>query len=211
VIEPFSLELSAGAKIAVQGAPGSGKSTLADLIYGLSTPTQGSIELDAMDSRSLSLESVRENVGLLRGIQLIQGSVQENLSFGRETVSTGDAMRVVDQLGLRPSILGLPEGFETHIYANGYPLSQSQSVLLSVARVLVQKPRLILVDGTLDALAPETRETVLRMLTAPDAPWTLIVLTQDQSIASRFESVYELRQGRLAKWTAEVPSLRLAG
>jgi len=190
----------AGARVAVTGPNGGGKSTLADLVYGLREPSRGTVRMDGVDLRELSLPLLRHDMALIRGIELFPGSVIDNIRLGRASVSHADVMDVLQTIGLLDDLLALPEGLETMLHQHGRPLSHRQACLLMFARAVVGRPRLVIIDGTLDRIdrADEQRR-LADLLFAPDSPWTLICITDRQALVDRCTSVVHLDEGTLTR------------
>lgn len=178
VLEGLSLELRAGEKVALLAD--SGKSTLADLLFGLRTPTQGRVEVGGVDTRRVSLGALRTHVALVRGVEVLEGSVLENVQLGRAWVGPADVRRVLASVGLLEPILALPEGLDTRMGPNGAPLSSGQVRRLMVARALAGSPRLIVLDDALEGLGASGRREVMDALLAPGTPWTLVVLSSEE-------------------------------
>ncbi len=178
VLEGLALELRAGEKVAL--IADSGKSTLADLLFGLRTPTEGRVEVGGVDTRRASLASLRTQVALVRGVEVLEGSVLENVQAGRAGVGAAEARRVLAAVGLLEPILALPRGLDTPLGPSGAPLSSGQVRRLMVARALAGSPRLIVLDDALEGLGASGRREVMDALLAPKAPWTLVVLSSEE-------------------------------
>jgi ABC-type bacteriocin/lantibiotic exporter with double-glycine peptidase domain len=177
VLEGLHLELAPGAKVALLG---NGKSTLADLLFGLRMPTSGRVEVGGVDTRRVSLSTLRTQVALVRGLEVLEGTVLENVQAGRASVGASEARRVLDSVGLLESILALPQGLDTPMGPNGAPLSSGQVRRLMVARAMAGSPRLIILDDMLEGLGTNGRRDVMGALLAPRAPWTLVVLASEE-------------------------------
>jgi ABC-type bacteriocin/lantibiotic exporter with double-glycine peptidase domain len=177
------LELSPGESVALTGPAGSGKSTLFDLICGLRPPASGHLELDGIDLREMRPDSLRDHLAVARGIEIFHGKIEENVHLNRPNVRASDVRDALEAVGLLDEILRLPEGLNTVIQTNGAPLTQSQTVRLMLARAIADRPRLLLIDGTLDSLPDETLRPVLDKLTGPHTGWTLLVATGRSAIA----------------------------
>ena len=161
VLRDVSLEIQPGESVALVGPAGCGKSTLLDLLCGLRQPASGHIELDGIDLRELRPDSLREHIGLARGVEIFHGTIDENVHFNRPNVSTLDVREAVHAVNLLDDVLRLPEGLNTELQTHGAPLSSSQALRLMLARAMVERPRLLLIDGTLDALPDDALGGVL--------------------------------------------------
>lgn len=182
-LENLNLSLEAGERVALLGANGAGKSTLVDLLFGLRIPTRGHIEIDGMDVRELQLDSVREHVAVVRGIEIFEASVLDNVRMGREEVSPADVHQALKAVGLLDVLLELPDGLHTHLRTGGAPLSLGLAARLMLARALVGQPRLLVLDDVIDGIDRAARKEVLPAIMGRDARWTLIVMTHSPEVA----------------------------
>lgn len=180
-----------GAKIAILGSNSSGKTTLIDLLYGIKTPQSGTLLLDGQDYRDLSPEALRDQVHLVRGIELLPDSVFENIRVGNKDMRIEKAREALSKVGLLDEVLKFPEGIHTKLGTTS-PLTLSQAHAVIIARAIAVEPRVILVDETFDELDEKAREAALEVLISPSAPWTLILTTHDESLASRFSEILSL-------------------
>ncbi len=192
IIDPISLTVEPGTSVAVTGAPGSGKSMLLDLLTASRSADHGHIELDGIDLRELRPDSLREHLALARSVEIFPGTIDENVHLNRPQLSASDVREALDTVGLLESITHLHEGLNTKLQVGGAPLSSTQSTLLMLARAIVGRPRLLLIDGTLDHLDGQVLERVLSRICKPRAPWTLIIATNREDIASRCQQVLHL-------------------
>lgn len=192
------LALDAGARAAVLGASGSGKSTLADLLVGRRAPAAGAVTLEGADLRELSLDALRAAVAVVRDVALFEGTVAENIAVGRPEVDAARVREALTAVGLGDTVSALPAGVDTALMPGGAPLSMTQARRLMFARAIAGAPRLLVVDGALDALDDDAASELLAVLSAPDAPWTLLVLTHHASVAAACDTRLRLRDGALA-------------
>ncbi|QEG28888.1 putative ABC transporter ATP-binding protein [Gemmata obscuriglobus] len=188
----LSLELAPGERVALVGPNGAGKSTLADLLYALRMPDRGWIEFDGADIRTLRRESLREQVALVKGVEVIEATVLENVRVGRAHVTHAEARAALQTVGLLEPVLALPKGLDTVMWSGGAPLSLGQASRLMVARAIVGRPRLIVLDEALDHMDADVRATVLPALLGPGAPWTLLVITHSDEVARSCDRVVRL-------------------
>jgi ABC-type bacteriocin/lantibiotic exporter with double-glycine peptidase domain len=198
VIDNVSMDIASGARIGIAGHTGRGKSTLLDVIFGIRSPRSGFVEIDGRDLRDLQLGEVREQVALVREPEIFHGTIMENLRLGRETLDSLDAREVLEQVGLFKQVMHLPDGLNTQLRTGGLPLSPGQRVQLEIARALVHKPRLLIIDEALDALddLPE-RGKLLELIFRRDAPWTLVTVSDSAEVLSLCDRVYELNDDGL--------------
>ncbi len=190
------LSVPAGGRVGITGPNGSGKSTLADTIFGMRPPARGVLRIDGADQRTLSLRTLREHVALVRSIELFPGSIVDNVRLGRAAISMDDVSAALDAVGLLTDVLALPEGIHTTIQPHGRPLSQGQARRLMIARAIVGRPRLLVLDGALDQIdGPGERERLGDLLFDPAAPWTLLCLTEQPDVLSRCARVVTMRDG----------------
>ena len=190
----FDMRVAAGERVAVIGARGAGKSTLAELCCGLRTPDSGVVMLDGVDIREIADDSVRLQMNLVKGFEIVDGSVLDNVRLGRTDISTEDIRDALRRLGILDDLLALPEGLRTQISSVGAPLSRVTALLLMLARSTVGQPRAIVVDGVLDELHGASLRTALAALTDPAAPWTLLVLTSREDIGATMDRTVNLTQ-----------------
>ena len=179
----LSLEIGAGERVAIVGPNGAGKSTLADLLFALRVPDHGWIEIDGADLRSLRLETLREHVALVKGVEAIEGTVLENVRVGRASITHEDVRESLRKVGLLDTVLALPNGLDTMLWTAGSPLSLGQANLLMIARAIVGRPRLLILDESFDHLDSDIRKTVLPAILGPDTHCTLVVVTHSGEVA----------------------------
>ena len=190
--------VAAGERVGVTGPNGSGKSTLADVLFGLRTSTAGTVRVNDVDVRDLPLPALRAAVSLVRGVELFPGSVLDNVRLGRPTVSHADVTRALDAVGLLDELLRLPQGLETALNPHGRPLSYRQACRLMIARAIVARPRLLVIDGALDNIdQPEERARLDAIVFAADAPWTVVCISERPDVLARCSRVVSLRDGAI--------------
>jgi len=181
----FSFELTAGERVAIVGGSGAGKSTLVELLFGLRRPGRGWIEIDGVDLRDLSLVSLREQMCVVQGVEVLESSLAANVLVGREELTLHAVREALAAVGLLDDVLLLTDGLDTVLTAGGSPLSRGQVERLMLARALVGRPRLLVLDESLDALDAMAAECILPLVFDPARPWTLLVVTHDASVAAR--------------------------
>lgn len=191
-LRDVSLAVAPGARVAVLGRSGSGKSTLAELITGRRAPQSGNVFIEGADLRELSLDAVRAAVSVVRDVEIFDGTVAENVAVGRPTVTPDRVRAALSALRLDDEVAALSDGVNTWLSTRGAPLSATQAHTLMFARAIASQPRMIVVDGALDGLDAEVVRDVMGALTAPGAPWTLLVLTHRDEIAAMCAAAHRL-------------------
>ncbi|MEM7413073.1 MAG: ATP-binding cassette domain-containing protein [Myxococcota bacterium] len=192
VLSSVSEDIEAGERVAVRGANGSGKSTLTELMAGLRAPEKGFVAVDECDIRDLSLDELRAQVVRVGEAEIFSGSILDNLRVARPSLSVAEAGEVLGRVGLLDAVRALPDGLGTHLATEGSPLARGQVAALTLARALVAKPRLLLLDEALIHIETHTRKQVLDTLFAADAPWTLVAVTDSADVIERCSRVVEL-------------------
>ena len=168
-----------GERLMLQAAQAVGKSTLADLLFGLRMPSAGAITYDDHDTRHWALSELRRQVALVRGEEVIAGTVLDNIRWYRDEIEIERMHQVLQDVDLTTSIERLPQGWNTLLTASGTPLTTSQLRQLMLARALVAAPRLLILDGVLEALAPDVREHILLRLEQRYPMTTVIALVRE--------------------------------
>lgn len=192
VIDNLDFHVGAGERVALIGPTGSGKSTAFDLILGLRAPSAGYIALDGVDLRELRLDALREQIVRVGGAEIIEGTIENNVRMGRGHVTALSIRDALAAVGLLDHVLQLPEGLRTYLSTDGQPLSRGQAVRLDLARAIAGRPRMILLDETMNVLDEESRRIALEALFADGAPWSLLVASTSDEIAARCDRVVRI-------------------
>lgn len=195
VLTNVNFEIRPGERVALMGPNGSGKTTLIDLIYAIRQPTEGRIEFDGHDLRDLTLDSARAEVALVKDIECFDGSIAENVSMGRPGIGIAEIRSALDAVGLTERVLRFSQGTATPIWTGGRPLSQGQANRLMIARALAGKPRLIILDESLDNMDRQIRSTVYPAVLGKDKPWTVLVVTHSDDVAAACDRVIRFGTG----------------
>lgn len=197
ILTNVSLEIRPGEKVAIWGQNGSGKSTLVDCLYRLRAPKGGTIEIDGHDIRDIHPLQLRSEVGMVRGIDLFHGTIEENVTLMREGMSTARVREALAMVGVLEDIYAVPEGLQTVLKGQSEPLSVGQAARLVLARAILLEPRLLVVDGVLDGIDEESIGPLLEQLMGPQAKWSLLVLTHEKAIMKHFSKTFVLKDGVL--------------
>jgi ABC-type bacteriocin/lantibiotic exporter with double-glycine peptidase domain len=145
----------------------------------------------------LRLDDLRTQIALVRDVDIFPGSILENVRLGLEADPLG-VRQVLEDAGLHEVISRLPDGLNTELTTGGAPLTPSQAMRLMVARALLSRPRLLLLDEVLDRIEDlQLRGRLVQTLFAPHTPWTLILTTERSEIWPLCDRVFILRDGSL--------------
>jgi len=176
VLQDVSLEIAPGEVVALTGAAGCGKSTLLDLLFRLQEPSGGRLLLDDLDLSDLRPDILRQNIALVRGVEVLEATLAENVHLDRTEISTADVRTVLRRVGLDDGNL------DATLDRDGKPLSETQTRRLMLARALVARPRLLLIDGALDVLADDAAVELVRELQRTREDCSVIVVTNRRAI-----------------------------
>lgn len=199
VLEGIDLHLPPRSRLAIVGGNGSGKSTLSELLFGMRHPTSGVVELDGGDLRDIHLDALRQQVALVRGADAFEGTIEENLRVGRGHLTLATMREALIAVGVADEIAALPDGLQTRLTSGGAPLSRGQVIRLALARAIVARPRLLIIDESLEGLDRAAAQTVLKALLDQHAPWTLVLFTHDPVFANTCNLVHQLQRGSLTR------------
>jgi len=189
VFEHFNLEITPGEKIAIFSETITGKSTLARVLAGLTAPTSGVIRYNGVDLRDLNMESLNSCRGLVLDSQLslFAGTVEENITLSRPAIPYSDILWALRFVELEEEVDALPLGLKTPVRVQGKVFTTSQVLRILVARAIVGRPQILIFDGTLHALVPIIRETILRRLCSKEETWSVIFVSNDPTLTAHVD------------------------
>jgi ABC-type bacteriocin/lantibiotic exporter with double-glycine peptidase domain len=185
------LEIRPGERVAITGPSGSGKTWLLETLALLRVPTEGLLEFDGLDARSLDRSGTRLQLAYVGQAETFADTVAENIRVGRDDLTAADVRRALEMVALADTVARLPEGVGTPLASDGLPLSANDISRLSIARAIAGRPRLLLVNGMLDRLDLRSCPEVLDSLFDRAAPWTLVIVTARDDIKSRCDRTVE--------------------
>ena len=194
VLRNMNLTLNAGERVSIAAGHGAGKSLIADLLIGLRRPNAGHVELAGVDLRELCLSAIRDRIAVVRGGGVIEGTIEENVCMGRADVSPEFVRAALNDVGLLDEVRTLPDSLATQLSASGAPLSAGQIKRLMIARAVVGRPEVIVLDDVLDDLDADARDMVLNSLTHPNHRWTVLILGRNTFHHSGIDRVFRLSE-----------------
>ena len=167
VLSQVNLKVAAGEYVALVGPSGVGKTTLCSLIPRFYEVTEGQITLDGKDLRTIKLKSLRERIGIVQqDVYLFAGTVLENIRYGRPQATVEEVIKAAKNANAHEFISALPEGYDTDIGQRGVKLSGGQKQRLSIARVFLKNPPVLIFDEATSALDNESEKVVQDSLEA---------------------------------------------
>lgn len=195
-LSAVKLDLKLGESIAVHGESGCGKSLLVSVMTGLKSFPSGVIKYNGIDIRQLHLEELRQQIVLIDQVELVEGSILDNLKLANHDIKLDTVAACLKQLGLSQVIQHLDHGIDTQLSTLGRPLSNAQLQFLMLARGLLAKPKLMIIDGLLDSFNESELSTVVKNLKQIKGEMLLIVMTRKQTVAQQFDQQLQLGGGR---------------
>ena len=199
VLDIPRFEVRPGERVAIMGAVGSGKSTLLKVLSGLYKPDEGSVMLDGVDVFTLAPEYVREHVGYLsQDVRLFAGTLRDNLSIGLAAPGDEQILKAAALTGLLPSIDRHPKGLGLEITEGGRGLSGGQRQLVGLTRMLIAKPRTILLDEPTASMDVGLEKTVMKHL-FQEIPLdtTVVMVTHKLAVLNHVSRVVFMVGGKL--------------
>ena len=200
VLKDINLEICRGEKIAFVGESGSGKTTLANLLVRLYEQEKGSIKLDSIDIREFSIKQIRDNISYIsQNTFLFSGTIRENLLFGNSDVSDDDISQVCKICELEEYINSLPLKFNTRIEENGKNLSGGQKQRLAIARALLKKPEILIMDEATSNLDYVTERSIEKTINNFSKNMTTIIIAHRLSTIKDCDKILVLRNGQIVE------------
>jgi ATP-binding cassette subfamily B multidrug efflux pump len=196
VLTDISFVARPGERIAIMGATGSGKSSLVQLIPRLYEEDKGNVRIDGKDAGEIDPMHLRSSIGYVpQEVLLFSGTVRENIAWGREDASMDEIKEAARRAQIHDTIEHLPNGYDTMLGQRGVNLSGGQKQRLSIARALVRKPSILILDDSTSALDVRTEGALLDAL--KDLSCTTFLITQKISSTTSADLILLLDDGRL--------------
>lgn len=197
VLKDIHFTIKPGEVVAILGGTGSGKTSLFQLIPRLYDVTEGAIMVDGKDVREYSQEALREAIGFVpQEAFLFTGTVKENILWGKETATMDELMEAAQDAQIHETIMKLPLTYETKIGQRGVNLSGGQKQRMAIARALVRKPKILVLDDSTSALDLKTEAKLLMALKKYTC--TTLIITQKISTAMQVDKILLLQEGEIS-------------
>ncbi len=200
ILNNVSFVVPKGARFAIVGATGSGKSTLVNLIPRLLDATSGEIFIDGRPIRQIPLSVLRENISFVpQDYFLFSDTLAQNIAFGIKDAVQDDIAAAAHAAAIYDDITSFPQQFETMIGERGITLSGGQKQRVSIARALIRKPKILVLDDSLSAVDTKTEDAILKNLAALPAETTVILISHRISTVKNCDQIIVLEAGRIVE------------
>lgn len=197
LLKGINLKIAPGEKVGFIGRIGSGKSTLLKLLLNIYTPDQGAVLVDRLSVSQLEPLSLRRQAGFVpQDVVLFHGSIRDNILLGSANVTDEDLLRAVRLACLEETLVQLPEGLGTEVGERGERLSGGQRQAVAIARALVRRPRILLLDEPTSMMDPATEHQLIQNLTQLNDA-TLLLITHRTTLLPLVDRLVVMDQGRI--------------
>ncbi len=200
ILQDLSFQVPAGRMTALVGPSGSGKTTVTNLVMRLYDVTGGSVTLDGIDLRDLDLKYLRKQVGMVtQEAYLFNGSIRENLLYAKEGASEEELIRACREANIYDLVASLPQGFDSLVGNRGIKLSGGEKQRLSIARVILKDPHLIIFDEATSSLDSITENLIQEAIEPLLKSRTSLVIAHRLSTIMAADQILVLKEGQIVE------------
>lgn len=197
ILENINLKIPSQTSLLIRGESGSGKSSLLRIISGVLKPTKGNIFLDDFSLKNLHINKYRSNIGLSLSEETpFEGTLRENITFGDSSITDEDVFWAVEKVGLSEFVKQSSKGLNTIIKPEGKQLSYTKAKKIILARAIVMKPKILILEDPLDQFEIEEAKQIINFLTDKNRPWTLIVSSMNNRWLDKCTNTITLKEGK---------------
>jgi ATP-binding cassette, subfamily B, bacterial MsbA len=200
LVKDVNITISKGSTVGIIGKSGAGKSTLVNCLTGLIQPTEGRIRVDGQDLRDIDLRSWRNQISVVeQDVTLIKGSVRENLVLGGAEPSQAELENALELAGLKARIMNMPRGIDAEIDSKGDNLSGGERQRIALARALLRKTPIVILDEVTSAMDADLEATVRSSLSRLRGDCTLIIVSHRLGLIKDVDWLIVMESGRVAE------------
>ncbi len=200
VLRGINLDIKKGQKVALVGPSGGGKTTICHLIPAFYRHTGGSIKIDGIDIRDITMESLRASIGIVQqDVFLFNGTIRENILYGRPNATQKEIENAAKSANIHDYIVTLPNGYDTEIGERGVRLSGGQKQRLSIARVFLKNPSILILDEATSALDNTTEILIQQALDALCHGRTTLVVAHRLSTIKNADEIVVIADGKITE------------
>ena len=212
ILHGLSLDVPAGAHVAIVGPSGAGKSTIGRLLFRFYDPWDGRILIDGQDIKEVSQESLRAQIGIVpQDSVLFNDTIGYNIAYGRDGAAQADVIAAARDAAILPFIEMLPQGFDTEVGERGLKLSGGEKQRVAIARTLLKNPPILLLDEATSALDTRTEQDILATLHRVSEHRTTLAIAHRLSTIADADTIFVLDHGHLAESGSHAALLRRDG
>ena len=198
ILHGVSIDVDKGKSVAVVGPTGSGKTTIMNLINRFYDVNSGKVTFDGVDVRDITLESLRNNVGIvLQDSVLFTGTVEENIKYGKPTASREEVIAAAKEANIHDFIMTLPEGYDTQVSEENSVFSTGQKQLISIARTILTDPEFLILDEATSNVDTVTEAKIQKAMDAVIAGRTSFVIAHRLKTILNSDKIVVLKDGNV--------------
>ncbi len=201
IIKKLSLNVKAGDMLGIVGKTGAGKTTIANLIARLYDAKEGCVKIDGIDVRDLKLTELRRNIGLVsQDIYLFIGSIADNIRYAKPDATMDEVIAAAKAASAHDFIMKLPDAYETRVGAGGQKLSGGERQRISIARTIIQNPKILILDEATAAMDTETERNIQNSLTKLKEGRTTIAIAHRLSTLRDSDYLAVIEDGKIIEY-----------
>lgn len=212
VLRDVSVEVRHGEMIGIVGHSGCGKSTLINLIMRMYDPTEGCIEIDGVNIKQISQQSLRSQMGVvLQETHLFSGSIRDNIRYAKPYATDDEVVRAARAANAHDFVMNLPQGYNTIVGEKGYSLSGGERQRIAIARALIHNPPILILDEATAALDTETEKLIQDAIDKMTENRTTFAIAHRLSTLRNADKILVIDHGRVAEFGTHLELLNQRG
>ena len=201
ILKKLNLHVEAGEMLGIVGKTGAGKTTIASLIARLYDPKHGCVEIDGVDVRDIRLSEIHRNVGMVsQDIFLFMGTIADNIRYADPSASMHDVIAAAKAAAAHDFIMKLPDAYETRVGSGGRDLSGGERQRISIARTIIQNPKILILDEATAAMDTETEGKIQKSISALKEGRTTIAIAHRLSTLRESDHLAVIDEGKITEY-----------